>query len=108
LNCFEVQPTLTQNFEKPTAFQFCYRAVANGWLGDLFEVHSVMSKKVSDSTRKYLSRYAGGSMFEIGCHVIDTMVRVLGPPSKVTAHGRKTHPKKDPLQDNQSFNTCIT
>ncbi len=84
-----------------TAFQWCYKAVAEGMLGDVFEVHAVMSKKVSDSTRKYLSRYAGGSMFEIGCHVIDAMVRVLGPPSKVTSHGRKTHPKKDPLQDNQ-------
>jgi len=84
-----------------TAFQWCYKAVADGMLGDVFEVHAVMSKKVGDSSRKYLSRYPGGSMFEIGCHVIDAMVRVLGPPKKVSPYGRKTHPGKDPLQDNQ-------
>ena len=84
-----------------TAFQWCYKAVADGMLGDVFEVHAVMSKKVGDSTRKNLSRFSGGSMFEIGCHVIDAMVRVLGPPKKVTPYGRKPPPKKDPLQDNQ-------
>ena len=84
-----------------TAFQFCYKAVADGWLGDLFEVHAVMSKKISDSSRQYLSRFAGGSMFEIGCHVIDATLRVLGKPEKVTAHARQTYPEKDKLVDNQ-------
>ncbi|MBI85863.1 MAG: dehydrogenase [Planctomycetaceae bacterium] len=83
------------------AFQWCYRAVAEGLLGDVFELHAVMSKKVSDSARTYLSRFAGGSMFEIGCHVIDAMVRVLGPPQNVTPFARQTHPGKDPLVDNQ-------
>lgn len=84
-----------------TAFQFCYQAVADGWLGDVFELHAVMSKKVGDSSRKYLSRFSGGSMFEIGCHVIDAMVRVLGKPMKTTPHARKTHSDRDPLVDNQ-------
>ena len=84
-----------------TAFQFCYKAVADGWMGDVFEVHAVMSKKVGASSREYLSRYSGGSMFEIGCHVIDAMVRVLGKPMKTTPHARKTHPDHDPLVDNQ-------
>lgn len=83
------------------ALQFCYRAVAEGWLGDVFEVHAVMSKKVDASSRRYLSRFAGGSMFEIGCHVIDAMVRVLGAPQKTTAYSRQTHPDQDPLVDNQ-------
>jgi len=84
-----------------TAFQFCYQIVADGWLGDVFEVHAVMSKKVGDSSRKYLSRFAGGSMFEIGCHVIDALIRVLGPPKKTTTYGRQTHTDRDPLVDNQ-------
>ena len=84
-----------------TAFQFCYQAVAEGWFGDLFEVHSVMSKKVNSDSRKRLGKFAGGSMFEIGCHVIDATIRVLGKPQKVTAHARQTHPKQDPLVDNQ-------
>jgi predicted dehydrogenase len=84
-----------------TAFQFCYKAVAEGWFGDLFEVHSVMSKKVSAESRKQLGKFSGGSMFEIGCHVIDATVRVLGKPKKITAYARQTHPKQDPLVDNQ-------
>ena len=83
------------------AFQFCYRAVADGWLGNVFEVHAVMRKKVGADSRKYLSRFAGGSMFEIGCHVIDATVRVLGRPDRVTAYARKTHPDQDALVDNQ-------
>jgi len=83
------------------AFQFCYRAVADGWLGDVFEVHAVMSKKVGGSSRTYLSRFPGGSMFEIGCHVIDAMVRVLGKPETTTPFARKTHSDQDELVDNQ-------
>ncbi|MCH2202113.1 MAG: Gfo/Idh/MocA family oxidoreductase [Fuerstiella sp.] len=84
-----------------TAFQFCYRIIEEGWLGDIFELHAVMSKKVSSSSRTYLSRYAGGSMFEIGCHVVDAMVRILGNPQKTTAFSRQTHPEQDSLVDNQ-------
>ena len=83
------------------AFQFCYQAVADGWLGDVFEVHAVMSKKVGPDSRKHLSRFAGGSMFEIGCHVIDAMVRILGAPDTTTAWARRTHPDQDSLVDNQ-------
>ena len=84
-----------------SAFQFCYQAVADGWLGDVFEVHAVMSKKVGGASRKNLSRFAGGSMFEIGCHVIDAMIRVLGKPQTTTAFSRQTHPDQDLLVDNQ-------
>lgn len=84
-----------------TAMQFCYKAVADGLLGDVFEIHAVMSKKVGDDSRKKLARFAGGSMFEIGCHVIDATIRCLGAPDKITAHARKTHPGRDELVDNQ-------
>jgi len=84
-----------------SAFQFCYRAVEEGWLGDLFELHAVMSKKINQTSRNFLSRFAGGSMFEIGCHVIDAMVRLMGRPHKTTPYARQTHSDQDPLVDNQ-------
>ena len=83
------------------AFQFCYQAVSDGWLGDVFELHAVMSKKVGANQRKHLSRFSGGSIFEIGCHVIDAMIRVLGRPQATTTFARQTHPDQDPLVDNQ-------
>src|SRR5437762_3546020 len=56
-----------------------------GWLGDVFEVHTVMSKVVPDSDRISLAQYPGGIMFELGCHVIDLVIGVLGRPDKIHA-----------------------
>jgi predicted dehydrogenase len=82
------------------AFQFLYQAVEKGWLGDVFEIHGVMSKTVDDATRLELAEYSGGSMFELGCHLIDPLVTLLGVPNRVTAHNRTTHSGKDDLLDN--------
>jgi predicted dehydrogenase len=40
-------------------------------------------------------------MFELGCHLIDAMVKVLGKPDKVTGFSRRTRPRQDNLADNQ-------
>jgi predicted dehydrogenase len=82
------------------AFQFLFQAVDKGWLGDIFEIHGVMSKSVNNSTRKELAEYPGGSMFELGCHLIDPLLTLLGIPNRVTAHNRKSHPDQDDLLDN--------
>jgi predicted dehydrogenase len=39
-------------------------------------------------------------MFELGCHVIDAVVTVLGRPQKVTAHRRSVSPAGDGWSDN--------
>ena len=89
-------------FRSNPAFRFTFNAVRQGWLGDIFQVHCEMSKKINDATRGPLSRYRGGSMFELGCHIIDAVVRVLGPPEKVSAFNRNTRPEFDDLRD-----TCL-
>jgi predicted dehydrogenase len=81
-------------------FQFLFRAIRSGWLGEIFEVHTVMSKKVNDATRRNLAEYPGGTMFELGCHIIDALITAIGPPDKVTPYTRRTR-KDDPLADNQ-------
>ncbi|HCS50629.1 Gfo/Idh/MocA family oxidoreductase [Rubinisphaera sp.] len=82
------------------AFQFLFKAVRAGWLGEVHQVHCEMSKKVNDATRKDLAQFPGGSMFELGCHLIDAVVAVMGPPDKVTAFNRNTRPEQDSLMDN--------
>ncbi len=82
------------------AFVFLFDAVKQGWLGDVFEVHAVMSKTVGAGTRNKLAAYPGGAMFELGCHIIDAVVAVLGRPTTVTAHNRATRPEQDDLLDN--------
>ena len=83
------------------AFQLCFKAVREGWLGQVFELHGVMSKAVGQQTRKHLAEYPGGSMFELGCHLIDALVKVLGKPDKTTPYVRRTRPDQDDLADNQ-------
>lgn len=72
----------------------------DGWLGDVFEVHTVMSKVVGDAERKNLAQFPGGIMFELGCHVIDLVVGVLGIPDKVHAFPRHSGKQNDGLADN--------
>jgi predicted dehydrogenase len=88
-------------FRYNPAFQLCFKAVREGWLGDVFEVHGVISKKISVSSRKSWLRYKGGTMFNLGSHLIDALVAVLGKPDKVTAYVRQTRPDLDNLKDNQ-------
>lgn len=71
-----------------------------GWLGEVFEVHTVMSKVVDPASRRELAKFPGGIMFELGCHVIDLVVGVLGKPDAVTAHARHVSKLDDGLLDN--------
>jgi predicted dehydrogenase len=87
-------------FRHNPAFKFCFQSVKEGWLGDVFEVDGVISKTIDAQKRKQLAAFPG-SMFELGCHLIDAMVKVLGRPNKVTGFSRSTRPKQDSLADNQ-------
>jgi predicted dehydrogenase len=71
-----------------------------GWLGDVFEVHAVMSKVVDPASRRDLSEFAGGIMFELGCHLMDLVIGVLGKPAQVTAFAQHAALQDDTLQDN--------
>lgn len=88
-------------FRTNPAFRLCFQLVRQGWLGKVFEVQGLMAKQIVDEERKRNLRYRGGMMFQLGCHLIDAMVRVLGRPSKVAAYGRAVCQEKDSLPDNQ-------
>jgi predicted dehydrogenase len=88
-------------FRHNPAFRFCFKAVREGWLGEIFEVHGVISKKISASSRKSWLEFTGGTMFNLGSHLVDALVAVLGKPDKVTAYVRQTRPEQDKLKDNQ-------
>jgi predicted dehydrogenase len=87
-------------FRNNPAFQFCFRAAGEGWLGEPFEIHAVISKKISDSRRLPLAEFSGGAMFELGCHLIDAAVAIMGKPERVTSFLRRTRPELDQLADN--------
>src|SRR5262249_1433885 len=71
-----------------------------GWLGEVFEVHAVMSKAVGAADRKRLARFRGGMMFELGCHVLDLVIAVLGSPKTVAGFNQHAARTDDKLLDN--------
>src|SRR3954464_11740869 len=71
-----------------------------GWLGEVFEVHAAMSKVVDPAGRKRLAEYRGGMMFELGCHVLDLVLGVLGAPKEVAAFHCHSSALNDRLLDN--------
>jgi predicted dehydrogenase len=71
-----------------------------GWLGELFEVHAVMSKVVAPAERKRLADFRGGMMFELGCHLLDLVVGVLGKPTEVIPFIQHASVLEDRLMDN--------
>jgi predicted dehydrogenase len=74
--------------------------VRKGLLGNPFEVHCVMSKVVDPVNRRRHGDYPGGMMFELGCHLIDIVVDLLGQPETVTSFGQHAGAQQDPLLDN--------
>lgn len=82
------------------AVQFCRNAVQKGWLGQVFEVHCVMSKFSDADYRKYLSQFRGGTMFIYACHMIDLVVGLLGKPDRVVPFMRQTRSDAGEMCDN--------
>jgi predicted dehydrogenase len=86
-------------FRNNPAVQFCFRAVREGWLGRIFEVHAVMSRQQPAAYRKWLGQFRGGNMYIFGCHMIDLIVTMLGAPDRITPYLRQTLPDEK-VQDN--------
>ena len=82
------------------AFRFCLNAVRQGWLGDIFEVHAVMSRYDGDkdSYRKWLAQFKGGAMYIFAGYLIDLILLMLGAPDRVTPFLKQT--RQDGLIDN--------
>jgi len=83
------------------AFQLYFQLVRDGALGEVFSIEAAMSKALGAAERKTLLPYRGGAMFELGCHVIDAVITVMGRPSKVTAYNRSASALDDGFADNQ-------
>jgi predicted dehydrogenase len=82
------------------AFEFCAGAVREGWLGTVYEINGVIGKAADAALRKESAEFAGGTMFELGCHLIDPVVTLLGKPDRIVAFAKRTRPDVDALADN--------
>jgi predicted dehydrogenase len=82
------------------AFELLFKAVRQSWLGEITEVDASMGKLASDSMRKSLLAYPGAGMFELGCHLVDAVVTILGKPQAVHAFPKATRKPDDAFPDN--------
>ena len=77
-----------------------HELLGRGWLGEVFEINAVMSKEVGRSKRQRWAQNPGGTMFELGSHLIDLLIGILGRPDKVTPFIRHSGDFDDTLMDN--------
>ena len=82
------------------AICFAINAVKSGWLGDIFEIHAVMSRYDGDNDeyRGWLRQFKGGAMYIFAGYLIDNIVTMLGRPEKITPFMKQT--RNDGLIDN--------
>jgi predicted dehydrogenase len=66
------------------AFDAVIEAAHSGWLGDVYMVRATMNNQLAVERRAEWGEYAGGVMYELGSHMVDAVVRLLGKPDKVT------------------------
>lgn len=72
-------------FRNNPAMQWTIKALRQGWLGEIFEIQADMSHNYGGSDyQKYLGEFKGGIMFNLGCHLIDFIIAMLGRPEKIT------------------------
>jgi len=81
-------------------FDFVRRAVKEGWLGPVYSISASMCTDLDATKRARIAKYPGGLMFELGCHLIDMIVLLLGAPERVTPFIRHDGPQGDALADN--------
>jgi predicted dehydrogenase len=81
-------------------FSAIFEAVRRGWLGDVFMVRGFISNNLAPSRRSEWGEFQGGSMFELGSHLVDAIVRLLGKPRAVTPFVRHHGKFEDSLKDN--------
>ena len=88
-------------FRYNAAFQLCFQLVREGALGEVFSIDTTISKLLGDAERRALIPYRGGSLFELGGHIIDAVVQILGRPQKVTPFARSNSALGEGWPDNQ-------
>ncbi len=91
-------------FRNNPAIQFSRMLVREGRLGEVFEIQASMSHNYGgDAYQAYLGAFKGGIMFNLGCHLIDFIVPMLGRPEQVTPFLKSAPGCPDAIKNN-----CLT
>lgn len=72
----------------------------SGFLGNIFAIRAHMSTNVGLEQRRRISQHQGGILFDLGPHMMDQIVWIMGRPSKITAFLRNDDPAVEGFVDN--------
>lgn len=91
-------------FRGNPAMQWTMNAVRQGWLGEIFEIQASMSHNYGgDEYQEYMGKFPGGIMFNLGCHLIDLVVAIMGRPQQITPFLKSAPGFPDRIKNN-----CLT
>ena len=76
------------------------KAYREGWLGDVFMIRATINSDRDAKQRAVEARFGGGSMFELGGHMIDRVLAFFGRPTAVRPWLRHDTSIKDTVKDN--------
>lgn len=86
------------------AYQDCLRLIKEGRLGDIHSISAIMNTGHPDEKRKWLKNFEAGSMFFLGCHMVDFVYNVQGTPDKITTYSKSSNIRDVDAKD---LNTVI-
>ena len=73
-------------FRNNPAIRFAIDAARSGMLGSVFMVETNMNHSYGgEAYQQYLTAFKGGVMFNLGCHLIDFLIEMLGRPEHVVS-----------------------
>ena len=73
-------------FRSNAAFQTALRAIREQWIGEVIEIDADMHHNYGgEAYQEYISKFPGGIMYNLGCHLIDFVADAMGRPEKVTS-----------------------
>ena len=75
-------------------------AARKGWLGEVYLLRGTINSDRGPEQRAIEARYRGGSLFELGGHLIDRTVDLLGRPKRIQSFLRHDTGTPDRLADN--------
>jgi len=87
-------------FRYNAGFDFIRRTLSEGWLGEAHYLHGCINTDISPEARRQNAFHAGGMMLELGCHLIDMLVLLMGRPAEVHPFLRHDDAADDGLADN--------
>ena len=71
-------------YRQNPAFLDCLELIKEGRLGEIHSVNAIMNTGHPAEKRSWLSNLIAGSMFFLGCHMIDFVYRIQGLPNRIT------------------------